>query len=283
MNIPVSHDGERALGSEALLQRVLIDRMLVVSAIFAVIAMLSAHMRAMSIGWTYRDLVQFLVVAGLVALALIRARIAVEWKAPLLVAVYVVGGLSGVCTLGMLGGTVFLFPVAAVLVALLCPPRVTLWFAVLLLLLCSAVGVGFCSGLVDLAPSLGVLMTSYLHWAVYVACIGLFLVVACMTILGYRHQMRVLLEQLSDQRDRLEETNAQLVAAANDVKRLSGMLPICSCCKRVRDDEGYWEQIECYVRDHSEAEFTHGICPDCMQEHYPGLCDPEEDQAGTGR
>ena len=57
--------------------------------------------------------------------------------------------------------------------------------------------------------------------------------------------------------------------ALSKVKVLSGMLPICSSCKRIRDDEGYWKQIEAYIHDHSEADFSHGICPECAAKLYP--------------
>jgi preprotein translocase subunit YajC len=62
---------------------------------------------------------------------------------------------------------------------------------------------------------------------------------------------------------------ANLQKALDEVKTLSGMLPICSSCKKIRNDEGYWQQIEEYIRDHSEADFTHGICNDCVKELYP--------------
>ena len=55
------------------------------------------------------------------------------------------------------------------------------------------------------------------------------------------------------------------------VKTLSGMLPVCSYCRKVRDDKGYWEQIEQYVAEHSQAEFSHGICPECANKFFPGL------------
>lgn len=61
----------------------------------------------------------------------------------------------------------------------------------------------------------------------------------------------------------------ELQEALSKVKTLSGMLPICASCKKIRDDKGYWTQIEAYIRDHSEAEFTHGICPECMKKLYP--------------
>lgn len=54
-----------------------------------------------------------------------------------------------------------------------------------------------------------------------------------------------------------------------EVKVLRGLLPICASCKEIRDDKGYWHQIESYIRDHSEAEFSHGICPKCAQRLYP--------------
>ena len=65
--------------------------------------------------------------------------------------------------------------------------------------------------------------------------------------------------------------NSELTDALDKVKTLSGMLPICAHCKKVRDDQGYWEQIEHYITDHSEAEFTHGICPDCARDLFPGI------------
>jgi hypothetical protein len=59
-----------------------------------------------------------------------------------------------------------------------------------------------------------------------------------------------------------------LEAAMSQVKTLQGFLPICMHCKSVRNDEGYWQQVEVYVRENSMAEFTHGICPNCVREHF---------------
>jgi len=70
---------------------------------------------------------------------------------------------------------------------------------------------------------------------------------------------------------KLSKTVETLQNALNKVKLLSGFLPICSYCKNIRDDKGYWGQIESYIRDHSEAEFSHSICPDCAEKHFPGV------------
>jgi hypothetical protein len=75
--------------------------------------------------------------------------------------------------------------------------------------------------------------------------------------------------QLTETTNRFESANKKLECALADVKQLSGMLPICASCKKIRNDEGYWEQIEAYIRHRSEVEFSHGICPDCIQKLYP--------------
>ena len=69
----------------------------------------------------------------------------------------------------------------------------------------------------------------------------------------------------------LEEKNRALTEAMENVKILRGLLPICASCKKIRDDSGSWIVIEGYISDHSEAEFTHGICPDCHQDLYPEI------------
>ncbi|MGH9669812.1 MAG: GAF domain-containing protein [Terriglobales bacterium] len=75
------------------------------------------------------------------------------------------------------------------------------------------------------------------------------------------------------ERKRAEEERGRLISELQDslakVRTLSGLLPICANCKKIRDDKGYWNQIETYIRDRSQAEFTHGICPECAQRLYP--------------
>ena len=79
------------------------------------------------------------------------------------------------------------------------------------------------------------------------------------------------------ERKRLEEEKGNLIIdlqnALSEVKKLSGFLPICSTCKKIRDDKGYWNEVERYIGQHSEAEFSHSICPDCMRKLYPEYAD----------
>jgi DNA-binding response OmpR family regulator len=75
------------------------------------------------------------------------------------------------------------------------------------------------------------------------------------------------------ERDRLI---TQLQQALETIKTLSGMLPICASCKKIRNDTGYWEEVESYVKRHSDAEFTHGICPACARKLYGDLYDEDD-------
>jgi DNA-binding response OmpR family regulator len=83
------------------------------------------------------------------------------------------------------------------------------------------------------------------------------------------------LQQEIAERQRAEAERERLIGelqtALSNIKTLRGLLPICASCKQIRDDRGYWIQVEVYIRDHSEAEFSHGICPGCLHKLYPEL------------
>ena len=92
-----------------------------------------------------------------------------------------------------------------------------------------------------------------------------------MTIRNLQKELQGKNIQLEDKNSQLQEKNAQLQDAFDNIKTLKGFIPICANCKKIRDDEGFWENVEVYVRDHTEAEFSHGICPDCSHKLYPDL------------
>lgn len=97
---------------------------------------------------------------------------------------------------------------------------------------------------------------------------------------GYKVHLEEMVEQRTAE---LTKINAELAAknielnkALSQVRTLGGMIPICSICKKIRDDHGYWEQIEEFIRNNSDAEFSHGICPECARKNYGSML-PESD------
>jgi hypothetical protein len=92
-------------------------------------------------------------------------------------------------------------------------------------------------------------------------------------------ELRALNVKLAAFSQEQETLIAELQKALASIKTLKGMLPICASCKKIRDDKGYWNQIEAYVSEHSEAEFTHALCPECAKTLYPELY--PDDKSGT--
>jgi len=101
--------------------------------------------------------------------------------------------------------------------------------------------------------------------------------VVSVTLEGRKHFLESFLDitQRKEAEEERERLIRELQEALAEVKTLSGLLPICAACKRIRDDGGYWQQIEAYIRDHSEAEFSHSVCPECARRLYPEVFQKE--------
>ena len=90
------------------------------------------------------------------------------------------------------------------------------------------------------------------------------------------------IQDITERKQAEEQKNrviSDLQKALSEIKTLRGILPICSHCKKIRNDEGYWDQIESYIGDHSEAEFSHGVCQECAKKYYPDMNIYDEDEA----
>ncbi len=246
----------------------LINAILIVSSISVVISYSAVLVRAFEIGVSIRDGVQGLFVTVFLILMWQRRKMKTHRKAQCLVLVLSLGALSGFLTLGMLGGTIFLFPAAVVIMAIFYSLRATLLYIAVACITCCLVAAGFATGFISLVQSADFLMTNFTHWLVYIFSLCIFFSVACVTIHKYRKTTTYLIDKVRQQRDALSKTNEELTEALNRVTTLSGLIPICAHCKKIRDDKGYWKQLEHYIEKHSEASFSHGICPDCADKLY---------------
>jgi hypothetical protein len=91
----------------------------------------------------------------------------------------------------------------------------------------------------------------------------------------YRWRVWQLLENEKELKKRVDESLAK-------IKILDGLIPICASCKKIRNDKGYWSQLEEYINEHSEATFSHGVCPECAEKLYGGyLAKMKKQQEGT--
>jgi hypothetical protein len=135
-----------------------------------------------------------------------------------------------------------------------------------------------------LIASIVVTIVSELFFTFYISVYGLsnlaghmlkiiafYLVYRAIIETGLVKPYNILFRQLKQSEEALREERDMLRQSIEKIKVLSGLLPICASCKKIRDDKGYWSQVEIYIAQHSDAQFTHGICPDCAKRLYPQL------------
>jgi len=105
----------------------------------------------------------------------------------------------------------------------------------------------------------------------YFKLISFYLIYKAIIVTGLVKPYDLLFRKIkkSEKELRLERDNLQKALA--EIKTLRGILPICSHCKKIRDDRGYWNILEKYIQKYSDAKFSHSICPECVKEHYPAL------------
>lgn len=115
----------------------------------------------------------------------------------------------------------------------------------------------------------GILLTWFAFFGGFVNTIRQNLRLQNKEIQKAHEEIKIEVEERKHAQEEKDKLIVELQAALNEVKTLSGLLPICASCKNVRDDKGYWSKIESYIRTHSDAEFTHSICPECSSKLYP--------------
>ncbi len=99
--------------------------------------------------------------------------------------------------------------------------------------------------------------------------ISFYLIYRCVIQTALKEPYQLLFRNLKEHEQELEQ-------ALSKVKKLSGLLPICAVCKKIRDDKGYWQQVEVYIHERSEADFSHGVCPECARKLYPEYAGAED-------
>ncbi|MHC4886327.1 MAG: cache domain-containing protein, partial [Planctomycetota bacterium] len=124
----------------------------------------------------------------------------------------------------------------------------------------------------------GITRALHLNLALCFAVTLLIISLIYLSICRYQRRIDTLFQEEQElrcvtqrQKEELAQQHEELKASINEVDRLSGLLPICSSCKKIRDDQGYWSQVESYIQRHSGAQFSHSLCPDCFTTLYPDI------------
>lgn len=255
--------------NDDLTRDLLVNYLLVLLTVLAGGSFVATQIRTLEIGWSVRDSIQCTLLLSIIVLAFYRQKISTKHKAIVLVTLMLINGFAGFYTLGVMAGSVFFFPLAAVTVALSYSKRTTFLFVLMLILAIGLVTFGFTSNQIQMTTEANLLLSNHWHWYSYLVEIILICVVSSAIIATYRGFTWRLIAEIKNHRDELIKANRDLQDALEEVKVLQGILPLCSFCKKIRNDEGSWEQVDVYIHKHSEADISHGICPDCAKIHYP--------------
>jgi hypothetical protein len=113
-----------------------------------------------------------------------------------------------------------------------------------------------------------------------VAALGLVWLIVRLRVASLARSKAALEALVAERTEELRDRNVEITDALGRVKQLSGLLPICASCKKIRDDKGYWNQLEHYISDHSEVDFSHGICPECVGTLFPAYAARHEPESG---
>lgn len=249
----------------ATLQTEIADKALLTLALLSPVLVALSLSRARVTGWENIYLLHILFAAVIIAATLLRKRMPFRVKSALLVATFFLLGILGQVRFGIAGqGTVLL--TLSALYAVTFFGRKAIWPAIAVI------------GIVMTVTWVG---TTF-HWEIFaksqaldlhapeiagakVIMTGLLLFLLLSTIGSFIHSISTQTRVLDEQKQELEETLGEL-------KTLRGVIPICSRCNQIRDDDGSWDQLEKYIQSHSNAVFSHGICPTCY-EHTLSLLD----------
>lgn len=227
----------------------------------APVAVFSVY-RYSQMGWRNVFLVHLIIVPIVFVASAFRRSLPYRFKVVVMILLFYVISLLGFVNFPISGHGVS-FLLICVLVAVVFLPRI--WTAVVVVIAATTIAViGYLSvnQVIDPMVDVEMLSTFYSGWSNTVSSF-LLLMVAVVLIVGNIGQL------LNKKLMELSRVNADLKKASEEIRTLKGIVPICSSCNSIRDNEGHWHRVDVYVRDHTHAEFSHGICPICLEKLYP--------------
>lgn len=243
---------------------------LITIAIIAVPALSASLIRIRDIGWRPVMGIHIFIAVVLWSFAFLRNRIPYVYQAGFIVFMFLAIGVGGLYQFGLIAGGIVFLTAAAPIATIFFEWRTGIAILVFSLLCAALFGVFTVSGglLHDfdiasyaLAPSSW--LTSVFGWALTSTALTVSLHVFNGKLIKALIISQERADELNEQKLILQQTIAEKEKALTEIRTLQGIIPICSYCHRIRSDEGAWSRLEAYISKHSEAKFSHSICPEC--------------------
>lgn len=250
---------------EESLKNDLINRILVFTFIVMSIGFIVIQLRATDIERGIRDWIQLITYLQLLVTTFTRHNLSSQVKLSSLIIFIFINAAFGFISLGPAGTATFLFAVSAILASVFYRKRTLNLFMGSCILFVFLSGLSFITGYSSL-PNPEALIRSPYVWGTYLVGFSYLILVSGYAIFEYRKVNDMLLNHVRQQRDLLHHHAEELEKAMAEIRILKGTISICSYCHKIRNEEGAWKALESYISDHSDAKFSHGICPTCKIE-----------------
>lgn len=240
----------------------LINKLIFILGIVVIPAVFSSLIRFFQIGWQKVFLTHIFMIPALIILAIYRKKLSLFIKTIFLMSICLLLSILGLIDFGLGSFGIQFLMLCLLLAVVFLEKKIAIWTYVICITIIAVIGVLFVEGIV--AANLNAYNT---YISVWVSAFIAFSVVLGLVVFLVGSINQTLNSKLID----LKRMYKNLQKAKDEIKTLRGIIPICSFCKKIRDDRGYWNQIEAYIQDHSEASFSHGLCKDCAKRHYPEM------------
>lgn len=224
--------------------------------------------RALFTGWKLIYLIHLLLMVFIVGTWLLRGRLSFQTRAVIALVLMNVVALAGIATFGLLGSAWWWMFNSALVASLLFSRRAGFLHSVVGVGVVCLAGICFINGWLTLDFDANAYVTHYSSWLTALLGTVMLTVFIFWTIGTYQEATIELLHEVDRRRIQREELILQLQQAFDEIKTLRGLVPICAHCKKIRDEKGYWESVESFMRRHTEVEFTHSLCSPCGVELY---------------
>ncbi len=246
------------------------NAILLSTAIVAFPTLAASLYRSTSIGWQPIMAVHTVIAIVLWSITIFRKHIKYQLQAGFIVFMFLLVGLAGISRFGLAAAAVAFLIAAAPLATLLFDGRIGI--AIMAVVFTGAALIGFVSTTGDFSYDFDIAayVLSPTAWTTAIATWAFASIALTASVYVFNRELIESLGKSIEQQERLEQvvekldqSNEKLQIALDEIATLQGIIPICSYCHSIRDDQGAWNRLETYLSNHSEAQFSHGICPDC--------------------
>lgn len=247
----------------AAIRQVFLDKVWIGLLLMALVAVPNSVSRMLFTGWRPVYAVHLFFMTVIIGGFLLRNHLGYRTRCLMAIVMLDITAAAGILSFGLLGSAWWWMFVASLLTSMFFTIRAGLIHAAVAMGVLSLAAAGYIQGFLTIGFDANVYITEPSSWATLLTGPALLTVFVFWAVGTFQEATQALLKEVDEQREEKSRLVAQLEQSLAEIKTLRGFIPICAHCKKIRDDEGYWESVETFMQRHADVKFTHALCPPC--------------------